>query len=845
MTERIATYRLQFRDGMTFDRAAEIVPYLARLGVSHLYASPLFAATAGSAHGYDVVDYNRLDEALGGREGFERLAAALRGAGLGLLLDIVPNHMAASPENAWWRDCTEWGAEAVHARHFDIDWRRRLTLPFLGAPVDEVIANGELEVTADAQGRGLNFRYWETEYPLTPPSYRLLAEADAAFAPLVYAAEEARPDAPEAFHARMREALAGDDYSEALSRVSSDHTLLRRLHGAQRYELTEWREARRNLSYRRFFEVTGLVGTRVEDARVFDDVHRLTLELVREGLVDGLRVDHVDGLSDPAGYLAQLREAIGPDRWLVVEKILEGDEQLPDWPVEGTTGYEFIASMSDLLLSRPGTAELEAAYAELASAPPAAQRRDAAKRQIVAHNFEGELARLVAMLARRTGEDEGTLRDGLVALLVALPVYRTYGDAAGFSDADWEILRPALAFASEAAPGAGAVVEALSDPAEWEMRARFQQLSGPAMAKAVEDTLFYRHAAILAYNEVGCDPIHPPARSLDVHAQFRKRRERQPEGLSATATHDTKRGEDARARLYALAERPEAWLKGVARWRGMAAKHVRRGVPEPTNEWAIYQALAGVWPDAPELSGPDELSALKDRFVEYKVKALREAKLRTTWTEEDEEYEAAVNDYLDALFDPQNSEFQEDFHRTLAPFMRAGKVNALAQTLLKLTVPGVPDVYQGSEIADFSLVDPDNRRPVDFEAAARALDQVDPQSQTPSKLDVLAAVLPLRRRHPRLFTHGSYEPLPAKGDAAGMWFAFLRRDGEARAIVISAMRGLRYLEAVERGTTAVLELPNLGSRWRGVLSGVALDDGATVTLPTALGMRPIEVLLDE
>ena len=842
MRDRIATYRLQFRGEMTFDRAVEIVPYLKRLGVSHLYASPIFTATSGSTHGYDVVDYNTLDPAIGGREGFERLSAALKKADLGLMLDIVPNHMAASIENNWWRDCAEWGAEAAHARHFDIDWRRRLTLPILGAPVEDVISAGELAVAADAAGRGLTLRYWETAYPLTPPSYRLLAEADAAFAPLTYAADEARPDAAEAFHARMQETLAREDLGDALERVSKNAALISRLHGVQRYELTDWREARRNLSYRRFFEVTGLVGTRVEDARVFDDVHRLTLELVREGHVDALRVDHVDGLSDPFAYLQRLREAAGSETWLVVEKIIEGDERLREWPVEGTTGYEFIASMSDLLLSRPGVADLEAAYADLASAPPAAQRRDAAKRQIVVHNFEGELSRLVAMLAERTGEEEPTLRDGLVALIVALPVYRTYGGAEGFSDEDREVLDPALANAAEAAPGARAVGDALAEPDAWELRARFQQLTGPAMAKAVEDTLFYRHTAILAFNEVGCDPVHPPARSLDVHAQFVERRIRQPEGLTATATHDTKRGEDSRARLYALSERPEVWLNGVERWRDMAAGKVRRGVPEPPNEWAIYQALAGIWPDGPDLPERDELAALRERFVEYKVKALREAKLRTTWTEEDEEYEAAIGAYVELLFDPANRTFQQDFQDTLAPFAHAGRVNGLTQTLLKLTVPGIPDIYQGSEMGDFSLVDPDNRRPVDFSAAAAALETAISGAAL-RKMDVLASILPLRRDHPGLFTRGAYEPLPARGYDGAVWFAFARHDGDARVVVIASMRGLGYLEALERETVASLELPEMGGGWRGVFTDAEFGDGATLALPRDIGDFPIEVLV--
>jgi (1->4)-alpha-D-glucan 1-alpha-D-glucosylmutase len=843
MTERIATYRLQFREGTTFDSATEIVPYLQRLGVSHLYASPLFTATAGSTHGYDVVDYNEIDPDIGGREGFDRLSEALKRAGIGLLLDIVPNHMAASPENAWWRDCIEWGPAARHSAHFDIDWSRRLTLPVLGAAVDEVIAAGELSVGVDPEGRGLALTYWDNAFPLTPPSYRLLAEAGAPLRSLTDAAEVAQPEEADAFHARMHGELAGGRYDTALRHISNDRALIARLHDAQPYALTDWREARTNLSYRRFFEVTGLVGTRVEDEAVFDDVHRLTLDLVRSGQVDGLRVDHVDGLSDPAAYLARLREAVGPDVWLVVEKIVEGDETLPDWPVEGTTGYEFIAAMSDLLLSRPGAAELEAAYAELSTAPPAAQRRDAAKRQIVVHNFEGELGRLVSMIVDQTGAEETLVREGLVALIVALPVYRTYGTAEGFSEADLEVLRPALSAASEAAPGAGAVLDALSAPAAWELRARFQQLTGPAMAKAVEDTLFYRHAAILAYNEVGCDPVHPPARSLDVHAQFAARRTAQPEGLTATATHDTKRGEDSRARLYTLSERPQDWLDGVERWRQMAAGAVRRGVPEPANEWAIYQALAGIWPEGRAPHDAETLEGLRERFLEYKVKALREAKLRTTWTEEDEAYETAIEAYIDALFDPENTVFRNDFHATVMPFAQAGRITGLTQTLLKLTVPGVPDIYQGSETGDFSLVDPDNRRPVDFSAVAAALEEADPRAEPLTKPAVIEAMLPLRRRFPELFSHGTYTPLPAEGGDAGLWFAFERAAGENRAVVIATMRGLRFLEAVERGTSATLHLPPADAGWRGVFSPTRLEGGAAITLPRDIGGRPVEVLL--
>lgn len=830
MIPRIATYRVQFRGGMDFARAAALVPHLARLGASHLYASPVLAAAPGSTHGYDITDFNTVEPALGGEDGLRALSAALRRAGMGLMLDIVPNHMAAHPANAWWRDAAEWGARAAHARHFDIDWSRRLTLPFLGGSFDAALAAGDIALRRDPEGRGLVLAYHDHAYPLTPPSYRLLAGAGRCgpLALVVQAAKAARCDDAAAFHDAMRAVL--DDPATAaaldaeLARTTTDRARVSRLHDAQPWVFTDWRSARHDLSYRRFFEVTGLAGTRVEDPAVFDDAHRLVLRLLDEGVADGLRVDHVDGLTDPAAYLRRLRDAAGPDAWIVVEKILEGSETLPrTWPVEGTTGYEFIAAMSDLLLPARGSAAMEEAYGTVAETLPAAARRQTAKRRIVTHNLAGELDRVVGLLAQDAAADADAeaLREALVALVVGLPVYRTYGDARGFSDADRAVLDEAASLAADATDrrALAAVLDGLARPGAAEARARFQQLTGPAMAKAVEDTLFYRHTALLGFNEVGCDPVIPPASTADVHAALAARRLRHPWGLTATATHDTKRGEDARTRLYALAEAPADWAAAVARWRRANAGAVRDAAPEPATEWWLYQALAGIWPAV--RPGADALATLSERFTGYVVKALREAKLRTDWTDTDDAYERAVCGYARHLLDPANAEFEADFHATLAPFAAAGAIGSLTQTLVKAAAPGVPDIYQGTEGGDFSLVDPDNRRPPDWDRLAGLVSAGDwPPHPEAAKALLLRRVLAARRRDPDLFAEGDYRALTVRGARADALLAFARCQGDRVAVVLAPIRPLAlHREGAGFWRDTAVALPAGATGLRSVLSG--------------------------
>ncbi|APY54824.1 malto-oligosyltrehalose synthase [Salmonella enterica subsp. enterica serovar Newport] len=772
-----ATYRLQFRNGMTFDRAAALVPYLKNLGISHLYASPIFTATKASTHGYDVTDANEIEPSLGGREGFERLVAELKAQGLGLIIDIVPNHMASSLENAWWRDVLEYGKESRYARHFDIDWSRRLTLPFLGDTFDAVLENGEIAIKPDPATGKPTFAYYDNYYPLAPATWQ----------------------------GREAEILA-----------LTDKAAIADLHERQPWKLMSWRDAARSLSYRRFFEVTGLVGMRVEDKTVFDDTHRLILELVRTGAVDGLRIDHIDGLADPKAYLARLRQEVGPACYITVEKILAKGEQLPDdWPVSGTTGYEFIASLAEVLVDDEQIDNLRQAYETVTGAPVdmRAELR-AAKLLMVDRNFEGEFTRLLALALSIASElqiaqEESVVRQALRELLIAFPVYRTYGTAEGLPPTDICLLHrivervktlenppqpEALTFLSHLLTGD---VPASSQEEATQFRVRFQQLTGPLMAKSVEDTLFFRQNMGLALNEVGAEPVTHHFSIERFHHEMKTRQARQPDALSGTSTHDTKRGEDARARLYTLTEAPEQWSECLARWRQMNQTHVKflndGTAPKSADTWMLYQALTGVWP--PMLQPQDEtgLNALKTRFEAFVEKALREAKLRTDWVDSNEAYETAMLDYARYLLAPDNQTFLQDFYRSLQPFIRAGLVNSLTQTVIKLTAPGVPDIYQGSETLNFSLVDPDNRREPDFATLAQQLDQLTPGvfSREESWLNgqvnqyVTAALLRLRQQNHELFRFGDYIPLRAVGQRADKVIAYARVNHDDALIVVA------------------------------------------------------------
>ncbi|WP_306120090.1 MULTISPECIES: malto-oligosyltrehalose synthase [unclassified Roseitalea] len=820
MTVPRATYRLQFRGGMDFDHAASLAPYLARLGISHLYASPIFAAMPGSTHGYDVIDHNRIDDTLGGRAGFDRLTAALDAEGLGLILDIVPNHMAASPHNGWWRDVLSHGPQSAFAGHFDIDWSApKLVLPTLGKPYGDALCEGELGLARD--GQGLCLTYFEHAFPLCPVSW-----------PAVH---DAIPTGADELRGWLSDPGNAEALDERLSALSDDGEALHRIHEMQHWRLAYWRLARDGLTYRRFFEIADLVGVRVDDAAVFDDVHRLTLGLVETGQVQGLRIDHVDGLADPAGYLARLRQRVRDDVPIWVEKILGADEPMcGHWPVQGTTGYELANAVTGLLTDADGSRRLATGFDAHAgrSHDPAAMLA-AAKREILTVNLAAELHRLVA-LARRVAVDDprardrgpDTVRRALIAIACAMPVYRTY-----LADPDHGAVNDRLMCEVEADAAravdledAGAVrdlirllVECRSDTANL-LRARFEQTTGALMAKALEDTHFYRHVRLLSANEVGAEP-EPVALAPTAFETFvAHRMSTQQRPLNGTATHDTKRGEDARMRIAAIADDAGNWTDAVHRWDDVLGKS-GADMPDAEDRWLFYQALLGAWE-------PDD-AALAARMREYMIKAAREAKRRTRWTSTDTRYETALADFVsDAL---GNSAFVADFATVSGPLIAAGERRSLVQLALKLTLPGIADIYQGTEWADLSLVDPDNRRPVDF-AARQAMLAGQPvpgaSAFDRAKMTLMARLLQLRRRLPELFACGAYLPLePANGPARNGAAIGFARVFEERAITVIA-----ETPPVRRSGPAAFVLPRqLADRdWRALAPDAPLEfrDGA-------------------
>ncbi|MBC2772048.1 malto-oligosyltrehalose synthase [Rhizobium sp. AQ_MP] len=879
----VSTYRLQFRGGMDFDRAIGLVPYLKRLGVSHLYTSPLFAATKGSTHGYDVTDANLIDPVLGGREGLERLVAALKAAGLGLILDIVPNHMAASLENPWWRSVIEWGEESRYSHYFDIDWSQALTLPFLGKPFDQAVADGEISIAFDPAHGALALAYFESLYPLNPASYsEVLKGLQSPIAARLSEAVERSDAADEAsFHEAVRKLCREADWEgliEELNSLSGRTQLLSSLHERQTWRLMSWAEAAEGLSYRRFFEIAGLVGLRVEAEDVFEASHRTVLELVQTGQVDGLRIDHVDGLADPAGYLRQLRDAVGPDISIHVEKILAPGEHLPkDWPVEGTTGYEFIAAKVPVLLDQAGFLAMRQAYHDVAG-PQATipDKMREAKLRMIRVNFAGEVKALTSLGAELLALEQDTMTRALEELLLAFPRYRTYGAQGKMSVEDRQLLDEVLENAKSrldetAADAAWSITDLLKgDGRLWGdgavadiFRRRFQQLTGPLMAKSLEDTLFFRHTEFLAMNEVGGE-LEPEAGGLDrFHAEMQTRAQIQPSGLSASSTHDTKRGEDARARLFALAEDAPRFARLIEGWRqahaGAVVEIEGRFAPEPEVEWMIFQALIGHWPVDLAADDREGIADFAERVCAFVEKSLREAKLRTDWNDVNAAYETAATDYVRKLL-LDDHDFVAEFVQEIQPLIWAGLINGLTQSVIKISAPGVPDVYQGSEAIDLSFVDPDNRRSPPFEALS-AFDPHAPLSFADEralaegwlKQAVIARGLALRQRHPDLFLHGDYTPLTISGPRQPQAVAFAREKDGAAAITIACRLPTAMMRAGEGltsaqfwGNTAVDLPPALSSqRWTDALSGQRFANGDRLLLRNLLDGQTVALLVSD
>lgn len=796
-----ATYRVQFHAGFTFADAAALAPYWARLGVSHLYASPIATARAGSTHGYDVVDPAAINPVLGGEDGFRALVAALRAHGLGVVLDIVPNHVAVGgDDNAWWLDVLKHGRASAFAPMFDIDWdpidpdlKGKILAPFLGAPYGEALANGDLRL--DVQRLSV-MAYDTHRFPLRPEDH---AEVQAA------------PDAYDPATPEGRERL---------------HALLERQH----YRLAWWRAAGDAINWRRFFDITTLAALRIEDPTVFEAVHALPLRLYGEGLIDGLRVDHVDGLADPPGYCRRLRQALeAADRsrppWLVVEKILGADETLPpDWGVDGTTGYEVMNEISAVQHDPAGAEPLARLWSEISGRPADFEAEEhAARREVLTRDFAGQLDTAAAAFHRLARTDLAARdlplpawRRALVALIAAFSVYRTY--AADTRQAPDQALARARAAEPASDPALDQIGRWLAGegdvPAALRAEAirRFEQLSAPVAAKAVEDTAFYRYGRLLSRNDVGFDPGRfstTPTAFLDLAAA---RGRAFPGSLLTTATHDHKRGEDVRARLAALSEIPEAWGQRARAWLGFVALDAI----DPGDAHMLHQMIVGAWPLNLAVDDAPAMAIFADRLADWQRKALREAKLRTSWTAPNETYEAACDHYLRRLLTGADAGFRQDcaaFVNRIAP---AGVANSLVQTGLRLTLPGAPDLFQGTEFWDFSLVDPDNRRPVDYAARQAGLDRGAEEiawRDGARKQAQIRALLTLRRQHPELFA-APLAPLAPQGRRAERTIAFERRAAGGRLLVVAAVRCADA--CLERGA------PLLDEAWWG---DTALGDG--------------------
>jgi (1->4)-alpha-D-glucan 1-alpha-D-glucosylmutase len=856
----IATYRLQLTADFDFDAAAAVVPYLKALGITHLYASPFLKARKGSTHGYDIVDHAQLNPELGGEQGFERLSAVLRQHDLGLILDFVPNHVGVHfADNPWWLDVLEWGPASPHAVSFDIDWdllpfraRGGVLLPIIGSSYGQALERGEIELRYDAAEGSFSAWYFEHRLPIAPERYSEIlrnvikeagAEADAAGKNILALAARYtglrhpnRKEAP-AFKADLKAITGAPAIIErglAAYRAGADrpaptlalHHLLERQH----YKLGHWRLASSDINYRRFFDVNTLAGLRVEDAGTFDAIHALVKTLIAEGKLQGLRLDHIDGLRDPAQYFQRLRRLIRAAQggapkpfytkpfYMVIEKILGEHEKLHAFSgVHGTTGYEWMNAITQVLVDGNGLEPLDEIWRQVSNQSPKLEPiLKVAKRRVLETLLTSEFTVLTRLLARIAGGHYSTrdyaadsLRQALELYVLHFPVYRTYLTSSGptahdrtliaetieRARADWfaadegifDFLRDTLTM-DLIKPGRAAH----SAPRVRRFALKLQQFTGPLMAKSLEDTTFYRYHRLLALNEVGGDPA---AKALSIeafHGAMKIRAREWPHGMTATATHDTKRGEDARARIMALAEIPGEWTSAVARWKILNAPHLvidgEMRAPSAAFEYMLYQALLGAWQ-------PDD-----DRFLErmqaYALKAAREGKQETSWLNPHGAYEAGITTFIARILDRTiSAEFLDALETLARRVSLLGALNSLSQITLKATVPGVPDFYQGTELWDFSLVDPDNRRPVDFAGRAAALPSVEipdwPRlipdwANGHLKLAWTRHLLKLRTELADVFGDGDYQPLEVSGPHRDHVIAFARRRGRDAAIVAVA-----------------------------------------------------------
>ncbi|VEE15817.1 malto-oligosyltrehalose synthase [Ectopseudomonas mendocina] len=910
MTELRATLRLQLHKDFTLFDAAAQVPYMAQLGVSHLYASPILTARPGSQHGYDVIDPTRINPELGGEEALVQLVNTLRAHDMGLILDIVPNHMAVGGDgNPWWLDVLEWGQGSPYASFFDIQWQShdpllsgQLLVPFLRSDYGEALRDGTLELHFDAQRGRFHAQHFEHRLPLTPASYAsiLRGSDDADLRALGQRfARLGNDDASRAQAAQLCAELAVQAHKVPpllAGFQGGDEAAQKRLHALlerQHYRVASWRTAADDINWRRFFDINELGALRVEHRQVFEQTHAKVFELIERGLIDGLRIDHIDGLANPRAYCSRLRRRIRQLRGdapfpIFVEKILGAGEQLPqEWPVDGSTGYEFMNQVSLLQHDPHGELPLSELWQTLSGRPTAFEEEiQQARRLVLEGSLAGDLEEVAQRLLHVARHDIatrdltlGAIRRALRELIVHFPVYRTYAQGCGRSLQDRRFFQQALDGARQTLAEAdwpllphlddwlgGAILRTLPPGRARRLRAqaltRFQQLTSPVAAKAVEDTALYRAGVLLSRYDVGFDAEHFSASVERFHQACVERADHHPQNLLATATHDHKRGEDSRARLAVLSERAAWYAERVREWQRLAQSlrsSQMQQAPDGGEEAILYQALIGSWPLGLQADDATGLDAYLQRLLEWQRKALREAKLNSAWSAPNDEHETACADFLRRLLvEPDGLALRRELASTVSAIAPAGALNSLAQCLLRLTTPGVPDLYQGCEFWDFSLVDPDNRRPVDFPARQAALHaEVTAEARLESWQDgrikqwLIRQALALRAERPQLFRHGSYQPLGVTGEHAAQVLAFLRSHGDDHLLVIVPRLAAGLLDEhpvphvppQRWGNTTVVLPDALHVRQATGMLGdcqAATDQG--IALATALARFPVNLL---
>lgn len=923
----VATYRLQFTHAFNFKAGARVVPYLARLGISDLFASPVSRARPGSMHGYDVIDHNDINPELGGMDGLRGLRRAVESHDMAWLQDIVPNHMAFDKHNARLADVLERGRSSAHSDYFDIDWahqyeslRGRVLAPFLGSFYAEALENGEIRLEYGREGLGVH--YYDQRYPIALHTYRRVlahgierleqrlgpgnGELVRFLGALHFLETIVKPDSEQLIpveeieHAKL---MVWDscERNEQIAAFVQENValfngkdgrwdLLDDLLSQQWYRLSFWKVASDEINYRRFFTVNDLICIHVSRPNVFDESHRLIARLVDDGVFQGLRVDHIDGISDPQAYLDRLRR-LAPDGYLVVEKVLGSHETLPNaWPVQGTTGYDFLDKVNSVFVRRANEREMTRTYARFIGENTTFDSvLRARKRLMVGKHFAGNIENLAYRLKRIAGEERYgrditmyALKRAMVEVMVHFPVYRTYVSERGFSDADRQTLHQAVSAARRAFPEMTYELyfieqylfhpmldEDTGDERKEELVAfvnEFQQLTGPLMAKGCEDTAFYVYNRLISLNEVGGDPGEFGIELDEFHRFCGERARLWPHAMNTTATHDTKRGEDTRLRIDVLSEIPREWDRKVRHWAKLNRKKktVRDGerMPDANDEYLLYQTLIGTLPH-----GRGDMELLEKRICAYMVKAVREAKVHTAWIKPDSEYEEATVTFVKALLDTSgDNAFLRDLYSFVHDIAHFGLLSSLSQVILKMTCPGVPDLYQGGELWDLSLVDPDNRRDVDFAVRDRMLHEIEgwpPEKRGETLRTVLSAprdgkvklalihlLLKARSRHEQLFRDGDYVPLKTRGCCAGNLVAFARTQNGTWSVTLAPRF---YAELVRPGElplgtkvwedTVCLLPENAPGQWRDEVTGSTLSSDGTLRVGRVLTDFPVALLV--